>query len=86
MIPGRAMFLLHNSEPELANLVADLEHLQSQGKWNDGLTTHLRRLAKMVAARKPPLNESRDKIEIDIAIRDMEDIVCSLLREQSDTA
>ena len=32
------MFLLHNSEPELAKLVAELEHLQSQGKWDAGLT------------------------------------------------
>ena len=84
MIPGRVMFLLQNFEPELAKLVAELERLQSQGKWDAGLTIHLGRLAKLVAARKPPLNEGRD--DIDWIIRDMEDIVCSLLREQSDKA
>ena len=84
MIPGRAMFLLNVHEPALAKLVGELERLKSQGKWNNDLTNRLCWLAKKTASRKPPLNV--DHTDIDMAIRDMEDIVCSLLRERSDKA
>ena len=84
MIPSDIASALDRYEPQMGRLVAKLELMQSRGQWNAGLTSYLCRLADKIAARKPPLNEGRE--DIDMVIHDMEDIVCDLLREQSDKA